>query len=299
MPMPTGITGIDHVVILAQSLEAARKTYQRLGFTLTPLGRHSKLDTVNHCVMLQEANYFELLSVAKPQPLNADFAAILEEREGLAALALKTEDARASVRKLEAAGLGPKPAVDFGRPVELPPGRALGGGNPHPLPTSPAVRKDARFTVVHLDGAMTPGGRAFLCQHHTRDLVWLPEYLEHANGALGLAQITLVAADPEAAGRAYGAVFGAAAKRIPGGCEVATGNAPIRVLSAGGFAEQYPGESGFARHAPVFAVLSLKVRSAAATARLLQTAGVRFDAIQGGVRVPSSAATGTVLEFLG
>ena len=35
--------------------------------------------------------------------------------------------------------------------------------------------RDARFTVVHIDGARTPGGRVFLCQHYTPELVWLPD----------------------------------------------------------------------------------------------------------------------------
>ncbi len=281
MPQPTGITGIDHVVILAQALDRARETYERLGFTLTPRGMHTKLDTANHCIMLAENNYFELLSVVKPQPLNADFGAILKEREGLAALALKTDDARAAVPKLGAAGLGPKEAVDFSRPVDRPEGR-----------------REARFTVVHLDGAKTPGGRSFLCQHHTPELVWLPEYLEHENGALGLARITLIAGNSDAAAGAYGTLFGAAPKSIAGGAEVATGNAPVRVLSPAAFATAYPGEDGFARHQPVFAVLSLRVRTPETAAALLKKRGIGFAAIAGGIRLAAKDATGVVLEFL-
>ena len=32
--------GIDHLVIAVRDLDAARATYQRLGFTLTPEARH-------------------------------------------------------------------------------------------------------------------------------------------------------------------------------------------------------------------------------------------------------------------
>jgi hypothetical protein len=248
---------------------------------MTPKGGHPKLGTANHCIMLRENTYFELLTVVTPQPLNADFTRILESREGIGALALKTDDARAAEPKLAEAGLGPQPAVDFARPVDRPGGQ-----------------QDARFTAVHLDGAHTPGGRAFLCQHHTPELVWLPEYLTQANGALGVMRLTLVASDPGAAAKRWATVFGAAPQPRDRGFEVSTGNAAIRVLSATDFASLYPGEGTLGSHAPAFAALGLKCRSIEETAASLTKAGIGFDRIEGGLRVPSAHAAGAVIEFL-
>ncbi|MFQ5533923.1 MAG: VOC family protein, partial [Sphingomonadales bacterium] len=56
--MAHGITGIDHAIVLASDLEQARETYRRLGFTLTPRGRHSGSPTDNYRVMFKH-DYFE------------------------------------------------------------------------------------------------------------------------------------------------------------------------------------------------------------------------------------------------
>ena len=55
---------------------------------------------------------------------------------------------------------------------------------------------EARFTLVQLPPAETPGFRTFLCQHHTRDIVWRPEYQRHANGAEGIKSVAISAPDP-------------------------------------------------------------------------------------------------------
>ena len=47
-----GITGIDHTLVGVRDLEAARATWTRLGFSVTPRGRHIGWGTGNYCVML-------------------------------------------------------------------------------------------------------------------------------------------------------------------------------------------------------------------------------------------------------
>jgi catechol 2,3-dioxygenase-like lactoylglutathione lyase family enzyme len=49
-----GITGIDHTLVGVRDLEAARAAWSRLGFTVTPRGRHIGWGTGNYCVMLEE-----------------------------------------------------------------------------------------------------------------------------------------------------------------------------------------------------------------------------------------------------
>ena len=38
--------------------------------------------------------------------------------------------------------------------------------------------------------------RIFACQHKTRETVWIPELMKHANGAKRLKQVLMVAPDP-------------------------------------------------------------------------------------------------------
>jgi len=169
------VSGVDHAVILVRDLDRARDDYERRGFTLTPRGFHS-LGSQNHCIMF-ERDYLELLALP-PRPPEAFryFAAFLARGEGIGALALATDDAQGAYAELARAGIAADAPLALSRPVE-----GLG---------------EARFTLVQLPPAETPGFRTFLCQHHTRDIVWRPEYQRHANGALGIDSVTVAAAEP-------------------------------------------------------------------------------------------------------
>jgi hypothetical protein len=48
-----------------------------------------------------------------------------------------------------------------------------------------------------------PEGRIQYCQHHTPDLVWQNRWLQHANGATGLAGVLLCVQDAMEAARRY------------------------------------------------------------------------------------------------
>jgi catechol 2,3-dioxygenase-like lactoylglutathione lyase family enzyme len=168
------VRGIDHAVILVRDLDRARDTYARLGFTLTPRGYHS-LGSQNHCIMFGR-DYLELMALPKPHPAFQYFADFLARGEGVGAIALATDDADAACEELKRAGIAAEPPLALSRPVEN-----LG---------------EARFTLVQLPPEQTPGFRTFLCQHHTRDIVWRAEYQGHAVGAREIESIAVDAADP-------------------------------------------------------------------------------------------------------
>ena len=111
-----------------------------------------------------ERDYFELLSVPVPHPVTRYYQDFVSEGEGLAALALATDDARGFYDELAADGIAADAPVDFSRPVQLADGTF-----------------DAAFRITQLAPEATPAGRVFACQHFTREFVWRPEYLQHAN----------------------------------------------------------------------------------------------------------------------
>jgi catechol 2,3-dioxygenase-like lactoylglutathione lyase family enzyme len=168
------IRGLDHAVILVRNLDRARDTYERLGFTLTPRGFHS-LGSQNHCIMFGH-DYLELMALPKPHPALQYFSDFLLRGEGVGALALATDDAAGAFAELTDAGIAAESPLALARPVE-----GLG---------------EARFTLVQLPPEQTPGFRTFLCQHHTRDIVWRPEYQRHAIGATGIESVSVAASDP-------------------------------------------------------------------------------------------------------
>jgi catechol 2,3-dioxygenase-like lactoylglutathione lyase family enzyme len=168
------VRGIDHAMILVRDLDRARETYARMGFTLTPRGFHS-LGSQNHCIMFGR-DYLELMSLpASPPPAYRYYADFLAKGEGVGALALATDDAAGVFAELKQAGIEADPPLALSRPVEN-----LG---------------EARFTLVQLPPTETPGFRTFVCQHHTRDIVWRPEYQHHANGAAGINSVTIATPD--------------------------------------------------------------------------------------------------------
>ena len=169
------VRGIDHAVILVRDLDRARDTYARMGFTLTPRGYHS-LGSQNHCIMFGR-DYLELMALpAAPPAAFQYFADFLIRAEGVGALALATEDAAAAYAEVIRAGIAAEAPLALSRPVEN-----LG---------------EARFTLVQLPPAETPGFRTFLCQHHTREIVWRPEYQRHANGVGGINSVSIATPDP-------------------------------------------------------------------------------------------------------
>src|SRR5262245_12025692 len=205
--MRNNISGIDHVVVLVRDLDRAADAYARMGFKLTPRGYHT-LGSQNHCIMFG-SDYIELLAVPKPHPAMQYFTDFLAGGEGLGAIAFATPDATAAHAELAAAGVQADAPLDFSRPVEN-----LG---------------NASFRIVQLPPALTPGGRTFLCQHFTRELVWRSGFSRHALGVTGIAGIAVIA--PAVDG--YAQVLGEKALPVAEGSKVETGSAPIAVCDEG------------------------------------------------------------------
>jgi hypothetical protein len=255
------LQGIDHVVIAVGDMERAAANFGRFGFTLTPRGRHTT-GSENHCIMF-ERDYFELLSVPVAHPVTRYYQEFLGQGDGLAALALATDDARGFHDELAADGIPADAPVDFSRPVQL----------------SDRVA-DAAFRITQVAPVATPAGRVFACQHFTREVVWRPEYQQHANRVVALARIVAVA-DPaqlQKLAERYGSVFGVAPRPGTIGAapcfDVDTGNTPLSFTTAAGLTQLLPGVGMVARPQPCFAALYFRTASLVAVREVLSANGV-------------------------
>jgi hypothetical protein len=273
------IPGIDHVVVNAGTdLPGAARVYARLGFTLTPEGRHT-LGTVNHLAMFGP-DYLELLGVSDRPATGLD---VLNWPPGLAAIAFATDDADAVHAALQASGVPVEVPIDFSRPVALPDG--IG---------------EASFRVVRLAPQLTSGGRLFFCQHRTRAAVWRNEWRRHANGVLGIEQVVIAAEDPAPLGTLLSAVFGAAAMvAAPGGLRLAAGLSRIDVVRPDELARRYgPAAPPLAGRLAMMAALVLRTANLAATAAALRDGGIAgVVETQERILVPAEATLGVLLEF--
>jgi catechol 2,3-dioxygenase-like lactoylglutathione lyase family enzyme len=175
------VIGIDHAVIMVRDLDQAAANWKKLGFTVSPRGTHSAhMGSGNYTIML-DPDYIELLGVLAPTEHNAPARAFLEKREGIERIAFTAADSAAGAEEIRSRGYPPIGPTDFERPVTMPDGRLSA----------------AKFRTFQWPVAEAPGGvRIFACQHKTRDTVWIPELMAHANGAKRLRQVLLAAPEP-------------------------------------------------------------------------------------------------------
>ena len=181
------IKGIDHTLIGVDDLEAARKTYEKLGFTLTPRGSHIGWGTANYCIMFDK-DYIELLGIVDPSLETNGLDMALEERgEGLLGVALASDEPEETHQSLMEAGLEPSDLLALERSLELPEGDVL--------PAFKLIRltSSAGLSAKHL----------FICHHLTPELVRRPEWLAHPNGAEYINSIVVVVEDPGALASYY------------------------------------------------------------------------------------------------
>lgn len=270
------LQGIDHVVVLVHDLDKAQKAFMRMGFTLTLRGFHT-LGSQNHCLMFGN-DYVELLAVPRPHPAMQYFTDFLAAGEGLGAIALATDDAAGLHASLAADGYAADAPLDFSRPVQ-----GLG---------------DARFRIVQLPPEASPGCRLFACQHFTREIVWHPEHMHHANGATQIAAVAVVAEDPEAAAGSYGRLLGARPQKIEEGLLAQTGSAPIAVASRWKLGHRLYGVGLPLRPRPLVAALFIRVADRAATAKVLRRNGLDPVALaDGAFAVSAQDAHGVAVVF--
>lgn len=281
------VKGVDHVFIMVDDLDDSRARFERLGFTVSPRGLHSAAKgSANHTIMFQK-DYLELLGLIAATPGNADRRAQLaREGQGLHAVACRIDDARAAGEALTALGIGTEGLGDFSRPLPLPEG---GEGV-------------AAFSTLKFSPGEAPQGLCFMCQHKTRDMVWLPALMRHANGAVALHRITAQAADPEAAARGFARLFAAGrAEAAEGGWRVETGadSAGMLFLTPAALAARYPGLDVTATPKAAFAGLAIRVDDIGKPKAALDAAGIAFVETEDGVAIDPAEASGTVLEFVG
>jgi catechol 2,3-dioxygenase-like lactoylglutathione lyase family enzyme len=276
------IDGIDHVVIVVRDLDAARDAFRRMGFSVTPRGHHT-LGSQNHCIIFGR-DYIELLwsPEGEPHPSRRYYTEFARAGAGLAAIALKTDNAKGAYTEMLWAGFAPSDPVDFSRPVEVPGGK-----------------RDARFRVSMAARDSTPGGQIFVCEHLTSELVWRPEHLRHANGATGIAAVAIVADDVAATARPYERLFARQAEPIAEGLKVPTGgDAPLAFVTARSLAAKLPNVRLDARPGPLMAALFVRVADRDAAEAALRAGGFRPARMpDDSVALGADAAHGVALVF--
>ena len=278
-----GIAGIDHVIVAVRDLENARTAWSRLGFTLSPRGRHIGQGTANYCIMFP-SDYVELLGIVDPSDFVQRLDAFLARREGLMATAFAPtaalEEVRSALLNLQLHPSEPRP---LGRQLELPEGTVV-----------------PRFTLISLPQDETPGLDSFICAHLTPELMRRPEWLDHPNGARGLKGIHVLVESTAPLLEAYDRLFGI--QQVTTTDAVATihvGRHRIVFSTPDDFLTMHPGLD-LDPEFPLPGIISLElgVELRDRTADYLAQWQIAFDEMPDGTLVvPPSEANGAVLFF--
>jgi hypothetical protein len=200
--------------------------------TQHPWGTSTSVAVFDKCLL-------ELMSVADESLIDAKPAGRfrfgrtvrdhLAEREGISMTALYSDNAQADAAVVMARGILSQGAIEFGRDVVLPDGRTDR--------TATTLRIVATPELPRLSN--------FICQQHRPDLIYVPRWMDHANGATGICQVTILANDRDQL-RVYerfSRLYGEDAVTPEGstGFSVRTGNGRFLVLEQTG-AEALYGE---------------------------------------------------------
>jgi hypothetical protein len=278
------VIGVDHAVVVVKDLDYAAENWRRLGFTVSPRGTHSaKMGSGNATIML-DPDYIELLGVLAETEHNAPTRAFLANRgEGLERIAFTALDSAAGAEEIRARGYEPVGPTDFERPVTMPDGSLSA----------------ARFSIFQWPIAEAPGGlRIFACQHKTRETVWIPELMKHANGAQRLKQVLVVSpeAAQDAAHLARMTDRGVKAE-LDGAITVPSGSdrADFVFLTKDQLRRRYPEVSLAGLPERGGAGLVIATSDLAAAERVIGSGGVCSGTA---VCVPPAAAHGTLLAFV-
>lgn len=267
---------LDHVGIAVRDLDAAAAVYRRLGFKLSERSYHvapagpgappTPRGTGNHCIMLSHG-YVELIGITDPA-YRGRLRQHLERNEGLHIVAFGCADAAkaGTPRRLT------RPIVERGKSVT------------------------AEFSIVDLpapDGADT----YIAIEHHSRAALWQPHLLPHANGARGLLELTVCAADPGGYVAKLAATLGGRAHVDGDAHTVDLAFGSIDAVDPSGLRRRYPGIA--APGLPFLAGIAITTDDIVRTGALLRANGVDYDSRpSGSIWLAPDLACGAVIEFV-
>jgi hypothetical protein len=211
--------GIDHVGIVGADLDALATAFAGIGFHLTPIATHGGGRIANHCAMLRDGGYLELMAVA-PGMSSATLDRFLARGPGAHILALEVANEAAALERLHRAGIDAEVSLT---------GRDAGQDG-----------ASARFALIMPPDQ--PEGRMLLIRQLTRELLWRPDTLVHPNRAVELTEVVYATGTPAETMSWLSRLAGRPAEPIPlGGYRIPLARGCIRILPRAAAESLFPG----------------------------------------------------------
>jgi hypothetical protein len=269
--MRLGVTGIDHVRLAVDDLDAARIAWTRLGFALAPHGTHLGRGTSDDAILCERS---AIRLVASPPSARFSRSAVIWAVEDMVA-------AEVALREL---GLPFAPPYEVARQSEL-----------------PAASIVERFAVLNLPPAATPSMAGALCRSLPPVTPPQPEWLDHPNGVRRLVGATVIVPDTAPLQESYERLFGPANVHTTDKViSLRSGRQRLLLATRDDFAAMHPEvEPADGESDSFIALLTLGVADLDKTADYLVNWQIEHEAPgTGRLVVPPAEANGVILEFV-
>ncbi len=290
--MPNGPLGLEHPLLVSHDLDALAARYRAMGFAPTRKGFHP-WGTGTQLVLFAD-NFIELMGIENrslldvPSPSGFRFGRFIADqlthREGIAMLALHSDDAQADLATVTARGVATDGVVDFRRAVVLPDGS----------------KDEAVVTLAMLIDPAHPQLSNFICQQHRPEFVWVPDWMRHPNGAQAITRIVYAAPNPQAIRTRFANIWSQAALHdLPYGFRATTHGGELLVLdrpSAEARLAPMPMPDGWL-DTPCAIAITVRAPDIDLVHGIMRRNAVPHVRLQTCVRVPPSHAGNVVLEF--
>jgi hypothetical protein len=290
--MANGPLGLEHPLVVSNSLDALAECYRAMGFAPTPKGYHP-WGTGTQLVLFAD-NFIELMGIENhfliDEPGETGFrfgrfiADQLNRREGIAMIALHSEDATADAAAVTARGVAPDGLVHFRREVTLPDG----------------TQDAAVVSLAMLIDWDQPQLSHFICQQHRPEFVWVPGWMQHPNGAQAIERVVYAAREPYAHWQRFAGIWGEDTLHDLGnGFSVATNGGELLVLDRPSAETRFaPVEMPYGwRDAPCAIAIGVRVADINRLHLLMMQNRVPHLRVADVVRVPPPHAGNVILEF--
>lgn len=281
----SGVLDIDHLMCKTDDLDGGRRTFEQLGFMLTPYSRLPIIGGGNSLILFKSrdpavANFLELAFPGSPPTPNPLMAKILDAGEGPKTMVFMTHTDRAHATWREL-GLAVPPVIPLKRVTELP-----DGGTVH-----------YDFKVVIPEPGQTPlmfNGY----ETNTLSLYSIPQFQNHPNGAQHWHALTAVTSSNcfEEVVSLYEKILGVSARRSPGRATIRPGQVEFRILIRD-IARTLPFGNIETTKETFYLGFTIEVESLARVRDFLARSGIQYASVDGAVYVAPKDACGNLIEF--
>jgi hypothetical protein len=285
------MSGLDHVVHCTSNFDGLRTTMAQIGFTLTPPAEHP-FGTGNSLVQL-DGFFLEFLHLPNPHlvPKAADgefgFAAhnadyLKDGGEGISMLVFETADAAAEQARFVEEGLDTYKTFDFSRLAKQPDGEEV----------------TVEFSLAFATHADMPKAAFFYCQQHAPQYFWKPEYQRHANTAVAIGEVAMVATNPlHYAGFLESLSQGEMVVSADNLVRVKTPRGALAMYSPAAFETAYGFSAPSLADGPVLAGYRIQVANREVALNHLDTAHISWRETPSGHAIGPDVASGAVMAF--